>query len=376
MAVNKRNNRWQVSFRYRDPVTGESKRFRRSSGEGVSKRDALKLEAKWRLEAEQPPRPKIKRAAFSGFAKHWADTYVIQLKPSTQRSYLQVLRNHAVPHFGHADLRTIDAGDVAHWVAQMTCSPKTASNRHGVLRKLFACAAAWGFCEKNPAEGTELRRPDVHDYEWWTAEESAHALEVLRRHEPRWVPLIATALGSGLRAGELFALTWDDILPKAIRVSKTWTEGKLGTPKGGRPRVVPIPSSLAEMLETHPRRLGTDLVFWRQDPSPQGRLELSTNCVHKVLTRLSKRAKLARLSMHGLRHSYASQLAVRGVPLQAIQAYLGHVDIKTTQRYAHLLPSSVADFVDVLDHSPLRQSPSDVCPPVGHWRRRRGSEDV
>ncbi|MBX2797646.1 MAG: site-specific integrase [Myxococcales bacterium] len=73
----------------------------------------------------------------------------------------------------------------------------------------------------------------------------------------------------------------------------------------------------------------------------------------KVQRRCGNQAGLPPISFHGLRHSYASQLVMAGVPLQAVQEYLGHPDIRQTQRYAHLSPRARATYVEVSNESPL-----------------------
>ena len=67
------------------------------------------------------------------------------------------------------------------------------------------------------------------------------------------------------------------------------------------------------------------------------------------LAGVCKRAGLRRIGWHTLRHTFASHLAMRGVPLGAVQALLGHSTITTTMRYAHLAPSTLRTAIDLLD---------------------------
>ncbi|MCB9693533.1 MAG: site-specific integrase [Alphaproteobacteria bacterium] len=352
MAVHKRGDVWHVRFRYFDPDTQEHRRFSRSCGAGITRAAALELEAQWRLEALRPTRkdeaPKKKRAAFSGFAAHWLRTHGPRLKPSTRRSYHQICRLYLVPHFGDRYLREIGPELVAELQAGMAAnrSPKTVRNALGALSCLFHHAVRWGYADANPVDGIDHLPRAPTRIRWYDRLTGQRFLEVCRRERPAWHALFATALKTGLRQGELVALEWHDLElgdhPR-VHVRRAVVEGNVGTPKNGRERVVPLPSDLVAILREHPRTLGTDLVF----PSPTGD-HLPPATILKRLRRVQRLAKLEEVTFHDLRHSYASQLATAGVPLAAIQAYLGHSDIQTTMRYAHLCPVAAEGFVERL----------------------------
>ena len=65
--------------------------------------------------------------------------------------------------------------------------------------------------------------------------------------------------------------------------------------------------------------------------------------------RATRRAGLPRIRLHDLRRSFASQLVMAGVPLVAVQQYLGHADMKMTMRYSHLSPTMRAGYIQRLD---------------------------
>jgi hypothetical protein len=71
--------------------------------------------------------------------------------------------------------------------------------------------------------------------------------------------------------------------------------------------------------------------------------------LNRKIAKACKEAGIKRVTCHILRHSYASHLAMAGAPLVAIQALLGHSDIQTTMRYAHLSKSALIDAVALLE---------------------------
>lgn len=71
-----------------------------------------------------------------------------------------------------------------------------------------------------------------------------------------------------------------------------------------------------------------------------------------AIQRMSKKAGLRRIGWHVLRHTFASHLAMKGVPLQQIQLLMGHSDPRVTLRYAHLAPSILRDAINVLEPVP------------------------
>ena len=76
---------------------------------------------------------------------------------------------------------------------------------------------------------------------------------------------------------------------------------------------------------------------------------LTKNMCRRPLYDICKRAGLRQIGWHVLRHACASHLVMRGVPIKVVQELMGHKDIKTTMRYAHLSPNMGQDAVALLD---------------------------
>jgi len=357
MAVRKRNGVYFVDFRYQDPITGQGKRFRRTTGRGTTKKEARELEIRWRQEVLRPPAPPRKRAAFSGFAKHYLDTRVrTACKPSTVRSYEQILRVHLVPFFGDRDLREIDSELVAVFKATKaaTHSAKSVNNMIGVASTLFKYAVRWRYCEVNPVTGIGLLKLPPQEFSFWDREQSDAFLAALEETEPRWLPFFLCALRTGMRLGELFALRWDDVdfVKGQVRVVWNYIRGELGTPKSGHGRSIPMSPRLAEVLRDH-RHLRGPLVFCTE----QGDY-LTRDMIKRPFERAVRKAGLPMIRLHDQRHSFASQLVMAGVPLVAVQQYLGHSELSMTMRYAHLSPAARQAYVQVLDGEDVAGPPS------------------
>lgn len=358
MTVRKIKGVYNVDFRYEDPLTGEQKRFRRSTGKGTTKREAERLERAWRTEVEKLPEASKLQAAFSGFAKTWLDLYVaVQCKPSTYRSREQVLRVNLVPFFGDANLRTITPMMVQRYKALkiQTHAAKTVNNHLGILSRLFRSAVDWNYCDRNPVTGVGLLPLPPQEFRFWDRDQSDVFLEKLRQRDPKHYPVFRCALRTGLRQGELLALRWGDLdfVKRRLFVRRNFTHGKTVTPKTGKSRMVPMSPGLASVLWDH-RHLRGDLVFCREDGS-----HLSGDVLKRPMWRAQRAAGLPYISFHDLRHSFASQLVMKGVPLKAVQEFLGHSTMEMTMRYAHLSPAATQAYVEVLDEG------SSATGPVG-----------
>ena len=151
-------------------------------------------------------------------------------------------------------------------------------------------------------------------------------------------PIVLLALNTGQRRGELFDLQWDDVNFK----TKTLTiQGE--TAKSGNTRHIPLNAEALDVLKNwKAQNKGQERVFY-------GKNGARLNNIKSAWSVMIANAKIKDFRFHDLRHSFASKLVMKGAPLNTVRELLGHGDLKTTLRYAHLAPDHKADAVALLN---------------------------
>jgi integrase/recombinase XerD len=166
--------------------------------------------------------------------------------------------------------------------------------------------------------------------------------------------ILQTTYACGLRASEVLALRVSDI--DRSRMLLWVRQGK-----GNKDRGVPLSPALLEALRTHWQRLRpTTWLFPGQTPTGQR----SLGALQRVCRRAVRAAGFTKkVSLHTLRHSYATHLLEAGVDLVTIQRLLGHRDLQTTARYLHLTAPQLARTPGLLEGLPAVPEPAAAPPP-------------
>lgn len=357
----KQGDIWYTDFRLRDPRTGRRKRFRLSLGKTVkTRRQAERAEARVRAELElsfaaPPEKQALPAAAFSGFAKHWLELREPDWKPSTYRRNESSCRVHLVPFFGDIQLVEIQRVEVQRFKSHNAkrlhphtgrpLAPKTVNENLGCLSSMLADAVAWGYLRANPCKGVKPLPLPPRKLLFYDARQTRVWLDTCQRLEPRWFPLFFIGFRTGLRLGELFELRWGDLDLEGgcVHVARSVHRGAITTPKGGRGRTVNLTPETVGVLRAH-RHLKGELVF----STPTGE-HLTRNMSKHPWGRITAASGLRTIRQHDMRHSFASQLVMAGAPLNYVQQQLGHADIQTTMRYAHLSPEASRSYANLLD---------------------------
>jgi integrase len=305
------------------------------------------------IEAVVNPRAAMRKEVplFRDFAQEVMRNYSeVNHRSSTAEMWRMVINHHLVPVFGSLRLHSISQQMIEQYKRDKQdakLKPNTINIHLRTLHRMFTVAQEWKIIEDGPK--VQCLKVTEAKFDYLTFEEAEILPPVA---EMPWKAMIIVGLKTGLRRGELLGLHREDVDLDQGRliVRRSALRRRLGPPKTGKTRIVPLGrmahEALADQLGSHRH----DVVFCDRDGGIfwEGRSQY-------WLHRACKRAGLRPLSWHALRHTFASHLVMRGAPLKAVQELLGHADIKMTMRYAHLTPCARRAAVELLDES----SPGD-----------------
>ncbi len=273
-------------------------------------------------------------------------------KPSAIRNYEQQLRLRVFPELGSRKLAEITRTELQDFADQLLAAGESGATIEATIipvRAVYrrALARPESGITVNPTVGLELPAKGGGRDRIAPPDECSRLLQAL---PAQFRPLWATAMYGGLRRGELMALRIEDVDLGAglIHVRRGWDRytGEI-TPKSGKARKVPIATTLRDYLDEH--LLGLDwqdgLVFGVDATSP-----FMVATVIYQADKAWKAAKLARITMHECRHTFASLMIAAGVNAKALSTYMGHANIGITlDRYGHLMPGNEQEAAGLLD---------------------------
>lgn len=326
-----------------------------------TQRGAHEYERKLRAALLSPVAPAKEVPTLGAFAPQFIESYAKanRQKASGILSKETIIRSHLMPLFGTSKLDQITDLRVAQLKARLRSkSRKTTNNVLTVLNKLLKVAVKWKVLGAMPCT-VELVKVSNASPEFYEFEDYARLVEAATKIGTR--ELLVTLLGgdAGLRRGEMIGLRWSDVDFRRghMRIEQAaWKRSRreaqrtneeewcIDTPKSGKGRIVPMTKALREALLQH-RHLRGERVLTLEGGSP-----VPGHVLRDWLESVQRRAGLRVMgSLHKLRHTFCSHLAMRGAPPKAIQELAGHESLTTTLRYMHLSPSARDQAIALLD---------------------------
>ena len=332
-------------FRYRS-ARGRTHQLKLADTRDVTLAQARQLADQYRNQLAMGEDPKEAIEALKAvptFAQFVEEDFLPYIK-AYKRSWqcdVSMLRNHLLPALGHLHMDIISRRDVQKLIIgrrEIGKAPGTCDRVLILARHIFNCAMKWKTpgVTSNPAKEVELFKID-NKRERYLNEEEVHRLyEALQMSEnPMLKFIVPMLLMTGARKREVLDARWDDFEYE----TRLW---KIPFTKSGKPRYVPMSDGVLAILEAVPRIAGSAYVF----PNPDTKKPFVT--VHNTWDRVRKAAGLADVRLHDLRHSFASILINNGRSLYEVQHLLGHTQIKTTERYAHLQQDTLLRAANVV----------------------------
>lgn len=357
MAVyqDKERKTWYCKFYYTD-YNGEKKQ---------RKKEGFKL----KREAQEWERNFLEQRTldvdilFKNFIEKYFEDMKNRIKYSTLLNKRFLIDKKITPFFGELTLSKITPVHVRQWQNELISyrdendKPysqtylKTVNNQ---LSALFNYAVKYYNLKENPCiKAGSMGKKHAEEMNIWTLEEFNKFVDCIDNQES--IVIFSILYYTGIRSGELLALTWEDIdLEKgSISINKTYQrlEGKdiIGTPKTPKSfRTVLIFPYLTDIIKK-----------WKDSQYKIDKKERIFNhtksFLHHEMKKGSDKAGIPKIRIHDLRHSHASLLIEMGFSPLLIAERLGHENIETTlNTYSHLYPNKQCELAEALQNKIVR----------------------
>ncbi len=242
-------------------------------------------------------------------------------------------KNHIAPLIGNKkikDLNQIDYLKIRRSVEQKGLSPQTVHHCLSLLRRVLVRAYKWELIDKEPQTFKEIMpKFDNKRIRFLSKDEAKILLKIIRQKDisDRWHDIVLFALNTGLRKGEIFSLTKNDINMQYKYVNVLNTKSK-------KNRTVPLNDITANLIK---KRIASSrkIHFLFEDDNDYVFSDAVKEAgLNEGITDLRQK-----VVFHTLRHTFASWLVQDGFPLTLVSELLGHSSIDMTMRYAHLSPN-------------------------------------
>lgn len=252
-----------------------------------------------------------------------------------------LLDNHLLPAFGRVVMSQI----TRYMVVEFLQSKVVAGYKPGYCNRFlvllgycFNLAEKWGVpdVKQNPVKGVALLKNTRRSERFLQSSELSALVNAIRESPNSLLQyFVPFALLTGARKREILDARWEDI----NLVERVW---RIPMTKSGKPLTVPLTAEAVDLLETLrqllPNILQKEYVNNNEWVFPNPKTGKPFQSIFNAWHTARKKAGLADLRIHDLRHSFASALVNHGVPIYDVQKLLGHQSVKTTERYSHLSP--------------------------------------
>lgn len=283
---------------------------------------------------------------FSSLVENYLDDMNHRLKPTTMENKRNIIEGKLIPYFSRLKVCDIDTIKIRKWQNELISfrdekgKPysqtylKTVNNQ---MSAIMNYAMKHYGLSSNPCRAAgSIGKSKAEEMKFWTQEQ----YEIFSSNIQKSAIKLAFDIlfYSGIRSGELLALTPEDILPdKRIFINKNFAKVKgeelfliPKTPKSKRS--IAIPEFLYDDIQNYISKLygiqPTDRIFY-----------FTKSALEKEIKRVAKKTELPEIRVHDLRHSHASMLIEMGFDILEISKRLGHESVKTTlDTYSHLYP--------------------------------------
>ena len=351
--VHSRGTSYEITYRINDRMV------RRRFPTRAAALDAM-AQAHTQIRAGSHLAPVEARITLTAYATQWVTG--LQVADSTGHHYQLSLRKHILPALGHVPVGSLRRSDIVAFVAALTAkglAPTTVESTYNVLAMVLRSATYDRLIPASPCFKIKLPPIPTRGLTTFTPDQITALLAAAK---PEHLAVLATAIGTGMRQGELLGLQIPSVnlLRREISVqTQCLTPAAGGMPyltdtlkTAASRRVIPLPRFTVEALTTHIENnaMGEDQALFTNSHGRLWRRGAFNDAVWKPT--LLRAGLPTTYGMHALRHTYASTLIAAGLHAKVIQTRLGHKSItETMDTYGHLFPHQNHETTDALDRA-------------------------
>ncbi|WEZ09975.1 tyrosine-type recombinase/integrase [Priestia flexa] len=351
-SFRKRSDKWEYRIKYTDPSTG--KRREKTKGGFRTKKEAQieAAEIEKQLYLGQHLVVKHQDMLVKDWFNEWLEVYGSQSSPKTLATRKNYINNVIIPSLGHFKIHTLSRSDYQRFINTLTTkyAKSTIQTIHSVFCTSINKAVESEILTHNRFKNVKINvEKDISEdkLNYLSKDELIVFIEAAKTKKLHHYIVASLLLRTGMRKGEMLALTWRDIDFENMTISITKTRDDSGTkpPKTKKSnRVISIDSTLVSELKKYQiwnktNKLKYGSRYYDSEYvviSPNGK-ELGEYAVNKVIDGIIKKSNLHHLTPHGLRHTHAIMLLESGADIKFVSERLGHTTINmTAEVYIHI----------------------------------------
>ena len=344
---------WYVKFAFVD-WTGKIRWTTKRGFDGKRKAERYEREYKQRSRNQQPD------ITVSKLVQYYLEDRKLHLRENSYRSRESAITHHILPYLGKLKLSQLTPLRMKRWQNELMASDNISRegkklSRSTILMINSICSILLNFAVKfygmkqNPlriigAPSIPQTAPQQGKYPIWSPEEFSQAMGFVSDPQERCI--FEILFYGGLRIGELLALNAKDFDFQANTISITKSYKKK------KKKAAPTKTASSVRTITMPRTIMQNVQAFikKSEPVPSPLFTMAQITLRVHLKAIADKAGLPQIRLHDLRHSHASYLIHRGIPITTISHRLGHKNSSITlQVYSHLYKNADADLAEMLE---------------------------
>lgn len=364
-SFRKRGDKWEYRIKYKDPATGKQRE--KSKGGFKTKKEAQieAAEIEKKLYYGQHTVIKNQDILIKDWLTEWLHDYGSHCQTNTLKTRKFFIHSLLIPHLGYFKLSQLTRKDYQDFINKLIkqYSKSTVQTIHSVFCSAINKAVELEMLTHNKFTHISIKKKDeISDIKnnYLNKDQVTEFLKVAKMRLFHHYIIVSMLLRTGMRKGELLALTWDDIdfEKKAIQISKSRGQYGVKPPKTKSSiRTITIDDTLIEELKTYKswqkkNRLKYGPNYQESEyliTSPNGS-EIGEFAVNKIIDHIVKKANLHHITPHGLRHTHAIMLLESGADIKYVSERLGHTTINMTANvYLHVTEKQEKENVKKLE---------------------------